>query len=75
MFRVPADPSAPTFDHVFKVGFFRWLTSKKDERNEWLRRRNVAAQTARANQNQKIDAWAERRRREADERRRPGEHR
>ncbi|WP_326564543.1 hypothetical protein [Micromonospora peucetia] len=54
MFRVPSDPARPTFDHTFKVGFFQWLTSNKTNRQEWQRRRNAAAQTARENQ----VAWA-----------------
>jgi hypothetical protein len=54
MFRVPSDATAPTFDQTFKVGFLRWLTSKKDERREWMRRRNAAARTAKNNQDQRL---------------------
>lgn len=50
MLRVPVNPDRPTFDETFKVGFFRWLTSKKTERKEWARRRNAAAKIARDNQ-------------------------
>jgi hypothetical protein len=51
MFRVPANPVSPTFDDATKVGFCRWLLSSKAERMEWMRRRNVAADNARINQN------------------------
>jgi len=50
MFRVPQNPDTPTFDDTFKVGFFRWLTSKKTERGEWMRRRNAATRLAAENQ-------------------------
>jgi len=50
MFRVPQNPDTPTFDDTFRVGFFRWLTSKKTERGEWARRRNAAAKVAETNQ-------------------------
>ncbi len=55
MFRVPSDPVSPTFDHVFKVGFFRWLTSGAPERKEWRRRRDAAAEVARVNQNRRAE--------------------
>lgn len=55
MFRVPSDPVRPTFDQTEKVGFFRWLTSGKDERREWMRRRNAAAEVARVNQNRRAE--------------------
>lgn len=75
MFRVPVDPNAPTFDEVFKVGFWRWLTSGKVERNEWFRRRQAAVKTASANQRVRIDTWAERKRRESESRKHREEHR
>jgi len=61
MFRVPASADAPTFDHTFKVGFFRWLSSNGTERIEWARRRNQAAQLARLNQNARTDAFVQER--------------
>lgn len=60
MFRVPSNADAPTFDDTFKVGFFRWLSSKGVERIEWQRRRNMAAQTAAANQRARAEAFAQR---------------
>lgn len=45
--RVPTDSDNPTYDSTFKVGFMRWLTSSKAERNEWTRRRNAAIPTSR----------------------------
>lgn len=60
MFRVPNSAEAPTFDSTFKVGFVQWLTSKGPERREWMRRRNAAAQVARANQNAKAAEWRQR---------------
>lgn len=55
MFRVPANPDAPTFDDTFKVGFWRWLATSFSkngaaDRHEWMRRRNAATRTARDNQ-------------------------
>ncbi|MEU1761686.1 hypothetical protein [Micromonospora sp. NPDC005652] len=55
MFRVPTDPATPTFDHTFKVSFWQWLTSKKPERVEWMRRRNAAAKVAMHNQNARAE--------------------
>jgi hypothetical protein len=67
MFRVPIDSAESTFDDTFKVSFWRWLTSRKPERVEWMRRRNAAAEKAREGQNARgraaIDAWAERHKR------------
>lgn len=40
---VPVDPQNPTWDATFKVGFWRWLTSSKRERQEWFRLRQAAA--------------------------------
>jgi len=60
MFRVPQDSERPTFDHTFKVGFFRWLTSKGVDRVEWMRRRRIAAERARLNQNTRIQALVDR---------------
>jgi len=54
MFRVPMDPERPTFDQTFKVGFVQWLTSKADERREWMRRRNAAARLAQKHQDERI---------------------
>jgi hypothetical protein len=50
MFRVPSDRDHPTFDDTFKVGFLRWLASRKPERQEWMRRRNAAAKLAQQHQ-------------------------
>lgn len=58
MFRVPQDPANPTFDHTFKVGFGRWMTSSKADRTEWSRRRNAAARTAGRNQASRADTRA-----------------
>lgn len=63
MFRVPSDPNQPTFDHTFKVGFVRWLSSKPAERKEWMRRRNAAARVAQVNQQAAIDRTIGRQRR------------
>lgn len=60
MFRVPVSGEMPTFDQTFKVGFWRWLTSKAPERKEWMRRRTAAARTAGRNQQQRIDEWRNR---------------
>ena len=67
--RIPADPDNPTFDATFDVGFWRWLTSNADERKEWARRRNAAAQTARHNQNKRAEDWANRKQAERDAKR------
>lgn len=61
MFRVPRDGERPSFDEAFSVSFWKWLTSNKYERKEWQRRRNMAADRARVNQN--IAVWAAVRRR------------
>lgn len=60
MLRVPSNPSAPSFDDTFKVGFWQWLGSKKHDRVEWARRRNVAAQTARQSQNTRVNQYVDR---------------
>jgi hypothetical protein len=60
VFRVPSDPTRPTFDQTFNVGFWRWLTSSKADRAEWERRRNEAAELARQGQADRIDDWADR---------------
>ena len=70
MFRVPADPTNPSFDHTFKVGFFGLLRSSKADRAEWARRRNAAAKLAEQHQNARAEAWAERKRAEHEERKR-----
>lgn len=44
--RVPSDPDNPSYDHTFRVGFWRWFTSKSHERKEWTRRRNAAIHTS-----------------------------
>lgn len=62
MFRVPQDADRPTFDHTFKVGFGRWLTSSGRDRREWGRRRNAAARLATQNQQGRFDAVLERER-------------
>lgn len=67
--RVPTDPTSPTFDSTYKVGFMKWLTSSKAERQEWARRRNTAAQAARTNQNKRAQDWADRKQAERDGRR------
>jgi hypothetical protein len=59
MFRVPADPIRPTFDYTTKVSFWKWLFSGKRQREEWMRRRNVAAQVAAANLPQRAGEWAD----------------
>jgi hypothetical protein len=64
--RIPNDPMQPTFDQTFRVGFWAWLTSSADDRREWARRRNVAANTARLNQNTQVGEWADRKRRERE---------
>jgi hypothetical protein len=67
MFRVPTDPTRPSFDHTTKVGFFRWLRSSKADRVEWQRRRDAAAELARQGQNaraqQRSAAWVTKRER------------
>lgn len=65
MFRVPANPDAPTFDDTFTVGFGKWLTSSAAERKEWARRRNAAARLAASRQRQRADDWAARTQAEA----------
>ena len=35
MFKVPTDPSHPTFEISRKVSFWKWLTSRKAERRKW----------------------------------------
>ncbi|NJP33704.1 hypothetical protein [Micromonospora thermarum] len=42
MFRVPVDPDRPSYDHTFTVTFRQWLTSRRPERMEWVRRRKIA---------------------------------
>jgi len=69
MFRVPANAEMPTFDHTFKVGFWRWLVSKSHEREEWMRRRNAAAKLAKQNQNQRAAEWRAQKEAERDARR------
>jgi hypothetical protein len=54
MFRVPRDGVRPSFDEAFSVSFWKWLTSNKYERREWQRRRNLAADRARVNQNEVV---------------------
>lgn len=54
MFRVPVDPTRPTFDDTFKVTFWQWLRSAKLERIMWRDRRNAAAQLAKLNQDQRV---------------------
>jgi hypothetical protein len=56
MMRVPVNADSPSFDHVMKISFWRWLTSSSVERREWVRRRNAAAQAARGNQLRTLDA-------------------
>jgi len=70
MFRVPSDPHNPSFDATFKVGFWHWLFSKKQDRVEWARRRNAAAKLAQRNQAERAKAWAERKIAEKEARRR-----
>lgn len=48
--RIPSNPDNPTFDEVFTVSAWKWLTAAGSLRNEWRRRRNQAAKTAAANQ-------------------------
>jgi hypothetical protein len=74
MFRVPTDPTHPSFDQTFKVGFFRWLRSSKVDRLEWRRRRNAAAELAGEHQRaaiterrRRLDAEAADRKRQRDE--------
>ncbi|MFG2056669.1 hypothetical protein ACGFI9_21865 [Micromonospora sp. NPDC048930] len=54
MFRVPVDPNHPTFDHTFTVTIGQWLTSRKQQRVEWMRRRNEAAGLAARHQQQRV---------------------
>lgn len=68
MFRVPISADNPTFDYSERVGFVRWLKSSKAEREEWARRRNLAATKARLGQNTRLDEWTERKRAEHEER-------
>jgi len=62
MFRVPNSAEAPTFDATTTISFWRWLTSSRAERDEWMRRRNVASKLALQNQaergNQARERWA-----------------
>jgi hypothetical protein len=60
MFRVPSNPDNPTFDDTFKVGRMQWLKSSKSERDEWKRRRNLAAKLAQEGQAARMHAWVER---------------
>jgi hypothetical protein len=64
MIRVPVSAERPTFDDTFKVSTLKWLKSSQAERDEWARRRDVAAEVARQNQNTRgaeaIEAWGER---------------
>ncbi len=78
MFRVPSDPVNPTFDHTFKVGFWRWMGTSfskagADERKEWMRRRDVAARVAQQNQVQRFERYADEK--IAERQRRTGEER
>lgn len=75
--RVPSDPNNPTYDSTFNVGFWRWLTSSKDERKEWARRRNAAIPTSGSIRKLKqADEWAGRKQDEKDvQRRARREHR
>lgn len=45
--KVPSNGLQPSFEDVFRVGFWRWLFSRKAEREEWKRRRNIALQKLR----------------------------
>lgn len=58
MFKVPSNAEHPTFDATFTVGFFRWLTSSRDERVEWARRRNAASKAVLDGKLAVIDAEA-----------------
>jgi hypothetical protein len=69
MFRVPTNPTAPTFDDTFKVGFLHWLTSKAPQRQEWRRRRDAAAGAARVGQDARIEQFTERKITEQQQRR------
>jgi hypothetical protein len=52
--RVPVSSLNPTFDDTVKVGFWRWLTSTKQERRMWRWLRDRAAETARDNQRRRL---------------------
>lgn len=69
MFRVPVSAEDPTFDDTFKVGFLWYLKSNKEERAEWERRRNLAADKAKEGQDARVDEWADRKRTEEATRR------
>lgn len=68
--RVPADPTNPSFDATFKVGFWQWFTSSKVERIEWARRRQAAIHTMPSIRKLKAaDEWAGRKAAEQDAKR------
>jgi hypothetical protein len=68
--RVPTDPTNPTYDQTFTVGFWRWLTSSAAERKEWARRRNAATPTSRSMRKlNQAEQWAARKQAEQDTRR------
>lgn len=46
MFRVPNDAETPRMDDTTKISFRRWFTSSRSDRDEWVRRRNVAQKIA-----------------------------
>lgn len=75
--RVPADPHNPTYNHVFLVGFWRWLTSSAADRREWRRRRDIALKIQHRQGVDAIHAWADRSRQRRVEARptlRPARH-
>lgn len=50
MWTVPRNAEDPSYDDAEKIGFWRWLTSSKADRTEWVRRRKIADE-------KKREAW------------------
>ena len=50
MFKVPTDPNNPSYKQATKVTFWQWLTSSKQQRQDWRTRRDAVgrARVARA---------------------------
>lgn len=59
MFKVPADPHAPSYDRTITIGFWQWFTSSKADRQEWKVRGDIAnrlrAEQAKAARNAKYE--------------------
>lgn len=54
MYRVPIDPDHPHMALSYKVSFWRWLTSSREEREEHARRRNLATRLAAERFNERL---------------------